>query len=256
VAVFNFSPGDFNRNRRVASSDIVDVAFSNDGKSLASAGEDGGVRLWNLTNRQEAPEVPLPRGEVSIGLASDGQGWLVASWIDSDSAGKLYLRRYTASKPALLWEKSLRRPVCRFSNGNALAVSLGSMRNNRPSKWWRSVRKDRRQWTVRAHRAQPGRQRRSLAADQNRFISSASTGDRASRPGPGHRSSTLESARTGSGWRWLAKTPTAVGGPLSVQNRRQGSRRPLRVHVLNDLAPRTAGYRTASKTAIRRAMGR
>jgi WD40 repeat protein len=50
-----------------------DVAFSRDGRTLASSGDDGTIKLWNLASLQEAATLHGHEGPVS-GLAFSRDG--------------------------------------------------------------------------------------------------------------------------------------------------------------------------------------
>ena len=64
-----------------------DVAFSPDGRTLASGADDGTIKLWNLASFQEATTLHGHRGPVSaIAFSPDGKhlasagGWAVRLW--------------------------------------------------------------------------------------------------------------------------------------------------------------------------------
>jgi WD40 repeat protein len=65
---------------------VWDVAFSPDGRTLASSADDGAVKLWNVASLQEATTLHGHRGPVSaIAFSPDGKhlasgGWAVRLW--------------------------------------------------------------------------------------------------------------------------------------------------------------------------------
>ncbi len=57
---------------------VWDVAFSRDGRTLASSADDGTIKLWNLASMQEAATLHGHEGAVS-GLAFSLDGNYLAS---------------------------------------------------------------------------------------------------------------------------------------------------------------------------------
>src|SRR4029453_5476719 len=80
------------------SNGVVNVAFSADGRLLASGGLDGVVKLWNPSTRQELGKLPQP-GRVR-GLAFSAAGNLLAV-----GAG---------DRTVILWDATLQKAVWRM----------------------------------------------------------------------------------------------------------------------------------------------
>jgi WD40 repeat protein len=69
----SFNTGSFNLNRDSLDKTIESVAFSMDGKTLATGGADGKARLWNLATGQQIRSIPEPGGVFSMAFSPDGK---------------------------------------------------------------------------------------------------------------------------------------------------------------------------------------
>jgi WD40 repeat protein len=78
------------------------IRFKPDGKTLATAGADGVVRLWDREKRQCLGEPLAHRGKWVVGLALGGDNKLVAAWADEDGH-KASLWDQAAGKAVHTW---------------------------------------------------------------------------------------------------------------------------------------------------------
>ena len=131
---------------------VNDVAFSRDGKLLASIGEDGGIRLWDASTRRPVGEPLLPARAAPSGnaiafgagrtLASAGSDGFVRLW---DAAGRRQEAKLQAPSvsdvafspdgrllaaatgdAAVVWNVGSRRPIGPpFSRGGRTAIHIG-----------------------------------------------------------------------------------------------------------------------------------
>ena len=82
---------------------VSSLAFSPDGRTLASAGEGGGLKLWNMASRQLALTLKGHVGSVNgIAFSQDGnilascgadstiRLWLAAPFADTDVVEQVY----------------------------------------------------------------------------------------------------------------------------------------------------------------------
>jgi WD40 repeat protein len=61
------------------------VAFSPDGKTLASGSYDGKVKLWNIATQQEVATLEIPpRSCVSLRFSPDGRTLAAGSWLSPE----------------------------------------------------------------------------------------------------------------------------------------------------------------------------
>jgi len=65
--------------------EVLGVAFSSDGRWLASSGDDGAVRLWDVATRRELGEPLLARTDVAA-LGFTGPSRLAVSYSDGTLA--------------------------------------------------------------------------------------------------------------------------------------------------------------------------
>jgi len=89
------------QTRGTACRDINGIAFSRDGRLLATAGNDGSVVVWDLTRRVPIGHPLRPGGYSVIAVAFSPDGRTLASGVDRDS-GAVVLTR--VSDGTLLYE--------------------------------------------------------------------------------------------------------------------------------------------------------
>jgi RNA polymerase sigma factor (sigma-70 family) len=82
--------------------DVVDVAFTPDGKTLVSAGRDGAVRFWDpKTGRERRHFIASPTGVAAMALSPDGTRLATTDLVTVSQNGQ---RTLFASNRGRLWE--------------------------------------------------------------------------------------------------------------------------------------------------------
>ena len=64
---------------------LTGVAFSPDGKTVATGGYERKVKLWNIATQQEVATLgPLPGSCLTLRFSSDGRTLAVGSWMGTE----------------------------------------------------------------------------------------------------------------------------------------------------------------------------
>jgi WD40 repeat protein len=117
--------------------EVTGIAFNTKGNALASIGEDGLVRLWDLRNRELlGPVNPVGR-EFPLGVNYGASGLVVASL--DEEVGELRVRRYDAdggTPPRSLGSWPGQTPEVRFSaDGSVLAIRASPVEDDGTVVW-------------------------------------------------------------------------------------------------------------------------
>ena len=104
--------------------DINDVRFSQDGSVLATAGDDGAVKVWSATG----DEISAFAGSgVTVGLSFDEDGSLVsAAWPD-DGAVRTHRSGHRAARHRVHRARELPRDTALSPDGDRVAVAMGAI---------------------------------------------------------------------------------------------------------------------------------
>lgn len=103
----------------VQSNAVAELAFSPDGRLLASAGYDHRVRVWNFSDRQLAKTYATPGGVENVGFSPDGQAIMMA-----DSAGCVQVKEMESGRVVFHLQGVFRRAAI-SPRGTLLALGGG-----------------------------------------------------------------------------------------------------------------------------------
>ena len=98
---------------RAADGPVVAVAVSPDGRTVATAGPAGPVRLWSAADAAPAGEVRGASGSAALAFAADGDGWLLVAAGREDGVLRVFDRT----------GREVRNPAGHAEPIQALAVS-------------------------------------------------------------------------------------------------------------------------------------
>jgi WD40 repeat protein len=85
VRLWEISSGELKATLKGHAGSVLGVAFSPDGKTLATGGYEGKVKLWNIATEQELATLELlPGGCLSLRFSPDGRALAAGSVVGSE----------------------------------------------------------------------------------------------------------------------------------------------------------------------------